>query len=254
MRPLLTISALLVSSQLLLACSSDDDGAGDPPVTVDEGGLPTDGELPGTGGGLASGSCLVPPDLEAGDFATYRYTDAVGATMDVSFDVASADDSAIVLDVTEGASVYRAAVPTFCNDTPELDLPGGEPGAAMQELFDAYASRPLLREIVQPAFGRFDDGTGQELDLRDTDVQDGDGQDDCVTSDAAVPALGAGPVATYACTFTYADAAGGTLAVDTTLAQTRRGFEDFGRLVEKVQTSTDGGVQSLVLMSFDGAG
>ncbi len=238
-----TLCTLLVAGLLLAGCSGDDDDD-EPVITVDGGGLPTD--TPGTDGGPAGGACAIPPDLQTGDSIAYRYTDATGTTMDVSLDVASTDGSAIVMDVTEGDSVYRAAVSTFCNDTPELDLPGA-PDAALQPLFDQYASRPLLREIVQPDFGRFEDGTEQDLDA--------DVQDDCTEGETSVPALAAEPVATYECTFTYdADIAGSTVTVDTVTAQTRRDVSDFGRLVEKVQTAPDGTVQSLVLVSFDPAG
>lgn len=247
MRSPLTLAALLVSGQLLLGCSSD--GSDDPPVTVDDGTAAIDDGLPDTtgDGGPSAGICAVPPDLRTGDAATYRYTDSAGTAMDVSFSVASTENDAILLDVNEGEAVYQAAVTTFCNDTPGLDLAGGETSDPMQALFEQYASRPLLHEIVQPGFGRFADG--MDPGLAD-DVQDA-----CAENEESVPTLGTAPVATYECTYTYgAGVAGGTATVDTVLAQTRREMQDYGRLVRKVQTETGGTVRSLVLVSFDAAG
>ena len=249
MRKLHTLAVAALSSQLLLLGCSDDSSNDD---LVTEGADVAD---PSTGGplidpnpasGPGSAVCAIPPDLRAGDATTYRYTDASGAEMDISLTVASDDEPAIVFDVTEGGSTYRAAVSTFCNDTPELDLPGGEMSASLRELVDQYQSRPLLREIVQPGYGRFADGTQTDVDSEITDT--------CAEEEASVPPPDGPTLDAYACTFTYdPDIAGSTVTVRTTVAQSRREITDYNRLVEKVQTEADGSTRSLVLVSFDPA-
>lgn len=247
MRSLPTLTALFLSSQLLLGCA--DDSSDDPLVFGDTDADPSTGDPlidPNPGAGPSSAACLIPPDFQAGDATTYRYTDVTGAAMDISLDVASSDESAIVFDVTEGDSVYRAAVSTFCNDTPELDLPGGDVSASLQALIDQYASRPLLREIVQPSFGRFDDGT--ELDPGAEVV------DDCAEGSVSVPPPDGPRQPAFTCTFTYdPNIAGSTVTVRTSVAQSRRDIVDYNRLVEKRQTAADGSTRSLVLMSFEPA-
>ena len=240
MRNLHTFAVLALASHLLFACSSDssddsfisDDTVADPLID------PID--VPGPGTAI----CAIPPDFRAGDTATYRYTDDTGAEMDISLDVTSSDGSAIVFDITEGASVYQAAVSTFCNDTPQLDIPGGEVSASLQALIDQYLSRPLLREIVQPNFGRFDDGT--DLDPESEVI------DDCSEGNAAVPPPDGPQLPAYICTFTYdPNIAGSTVTVRTTVAQSRREIVDYNRFVEKRQTAADGSTRSLVLVSVE---
>lgn len=248
MRSLSTLAALLLSSQVLLGCS--DDSSDGPSASDDVGADPATSDPlidPNLGAGPGTAICAIPPDFQVGDATTYRYTDETGATMDISLDVASSDGSAIVFDVTEGDSVYRAAVSTFCNDTPELDLPDGDVSASLQELIDQYASRPLLREIVQPGFGRFDDGLGLDPEAEVVD--------ECAEGDASVPPPDGPQQPAFSCTFTYEpDVPGSTVTVRTTVAQSRREIIDYNRLVEKRQTAADGSTRSLVLVSFEPAG
>ena len=242
MRNLRTFAVLALASHLLFACSSDssddsitsDDAVADPLIDpIDEPG-------PGTA------ICAIPPDFRTGDTVTYRYTDETGAEMNISLDVTSSDDSAIVFDINEGASVYQAAVSTFCNDTPQLDIPWGEVSASLQALIDQYLNRPLLREIVQPNFGRFDDGI--DLDAESVVI------DDCSEGNAAVPPPDGPELPAFICTFTYdPDVAGSTVTVSTTVAQSRRDIVDYNRLIVKQQTAADGSTKSLVLVSFEPA-
>lgn len=247
MRNLHTFAVIALTSHLLLACSND--SSDDPFISGDLDADPSTSDplidpidVPGPGTAV----CAIPPDFQAGDTATYRYTDDNGAEMDISIGVTSSDDSAIVFDITEGASVYQAAVSTFCNDTPQLDIPGGEVSASLQALIDQYLSRPLLREIIQPDFGRFDDGTVLDPESVVTD--------DCSEGNAAVPPPDGPQLPAYICTFTYdPNVAGSTVTVRTTVAQSRRDIVDYNRLVEKRQTAADGSARSLVLVSFEPA-
>lgn len=235
------VSALIVSSQILLACSSD--SSSDPPID-DEGSSP---DLVDPSPGPIAGACLPPPDFDTGDELTYRYTDTTDATMDISLSITSSDSTSIVFDVTEGASVYQAAVSTYCNDTPEIDIPGGDVPDSLQALFDQYLSRPLLQQIIEPDIFRFDDA------VTVPGTAEGVTGETCERGSDTAPISGDREIETNDCTVVYdPDMAGGTLEVRSSIALSRRGL-DYDWLLEKVQTFADGSRQSLTLVSFDEA-
>ena len=90
--------------------------------------------------------------------------------------LSSSEDSAIVFDVTESASVYWAAISIFCNNTP--DFTSDNVSASVQPLIDQFHSRSLLKEIGYTGVARIDDGTKLESEGKIVEV--------CVYGDVAV--------------------------------------------------------------------
>ena len=248
MRP---IHTMILLSQLAIGCSDNesdsmppasesgtDSSANDP---LDEGlneGLNEELDDPDNLAEESAADCAGPPDFQTGDAFTYRYTDESGSEIDISISIANSDEFAIVFDVTEGASVYQAALSTFCDDTP--DFTSDPISVSLQPLIDQFQSRPLLMEIGQPGVERFVDGTDLE--------SEGASVVDCTDVNVAFPPPDGPQSPAFTCTLTSnADVAGSTVVVDTTITYC---CDTPGMLVNKRQTAPNGSTRSLVLVSL----
>ena len=255
MRPLRIIVTVIFLSQFLIGCSDNESesmpvasgsgadlSANDPlDESVNESvSEPLDEPLvdPDDLLDTTSADCAGPPDFQTGDAFTYRFTDESGFEMDISISIANSDETAIVFDVTEGASVYQAALSKFCDDTPEST---SDPiSVSLQPLIDQFQSRPLLIEIGQPGVQRFDDGTDVE--------PEGERVENCADVNVAFPPTDGPQAPAFTCTLTLnPDVAGSTVVIDTTITYC---CDNPGMLVEKRQTAPNGSTRSLVLVSL----